>query len=175
MECPGYWGDVSKKGLTGEGSQQWHVECLHRRHSIDETVASQPAYSSFFDDTNTSVHCLTLWHTLLYPPPPPSTLDLIAGSLPTSTFYLVTHCFLSLFFNTHIWSFFFSAWGISLFLSQPEISFQLEDSFEILHLLWVWRDLKLRVAYNIHAYYKRSLGHNWVNQMLVFRNSIMTR
>lgn len=82
---------------------------------------------------------------------------------------------LSLFFNTHIWSLFFSAWGISLFLSQPEISFQLEDSFEILHLLWVWQDLKLRVAYNIHAYYKRSLGHNSVNQMLVFRNSIMTR
>lgn len=175
MECPGCWGDVSKKGLTGEGSQQWHVECLHRRHSIDETVASQPAYSSFFGDTNTSVHCLTLWHTLLYPPPPhqPWTLSLVP--FPHQHFILWPTVFSLSFFNTHIWSLFFSAWGISLFLSQPEISFQLEDSFEILHLLWVWRDLKLRVAYNIHAYYKRSLGHNSVNQMLVFRNSIMTR
>lgn len=51
-----------------EGSQQWHAECLHRGHSIDETVDSQPAYSLFFDNTNILVHCLTLWHTLLYPP-----------------------------------------------------------------------------------------------------------
>lgn len=68
VECPGCWGDVSERGLTAEGSQQWHAECLHRGHSIDETVDSQPAYSLFFDNTNILVHCLTLWHTLLYPP-----------------------------------------------------------------------------------------------------------
>lgn len=103
-------------------------------------------------------------------PHQPWTLSLVP--FPHQHFILWSTVF---FFNTHIWSLFFSAWRISLFLSQPETSFQLEDSFEILHLLWVWRDLKLWVAYNIHAYHKRSLGHNWVNQMLVFRNSIITR